>query len=569
MAVGAHRVRRNSRSSETLPLAVPDRAGPKRRVREPAWRFLDPLGPALQSDGMQKVGRVYLVGAGPGDAGLLTLRGAELLNRAEVVVYDALVSPAVVRMARPDAELIYGGKRSQQHGMPQGDLNQLLVAKAREGKTVVRLKGGDPYTFGRGGEEALQLVEAGIPFEVVPGVSSATAVPNYAGIPLTHRDHCSSFTVITGHEDPETSDEELSWAGLAQLPGTKVVMMGLKNLRRITERLLQEGMAPSTPVALIRWGTTPHQQSLEGTLATIADLVEHAQFGAPTITVIGEVVKLRRQLNWFEHRPLFGQRVVVTRETQQGREFAHQLHEQGAEVLEIPAIKFSLPSQQQSLVEAIAGLNSYDWIVFTSANGVHWFFDAFFKAFDDLREIGGVRFAAVGPATAAQLRELHLQVDVLPEKHDAAHLVKALAAYESLENLRVLLARAEVASPELPKLLESSGAIVDDVAFYRTEPESAATNPVADRLVAEGADWITFTSGSTVRHFHARFDLVALRKRFAGLKIASIGPETSRVLEQVGVKPDVQAKPQTTDGLLQALLRGAQRKTRSKPKTRS
>jgi len=504
---------------------------------------------------MKPLGWVYLVGAGPGDAGLLTLRGAELLKRADVVVHDALVSPDVLQLARPDAEVIYGGKRSKNHAVCQEDLNVLLITKARQGKTVVRLKGGDPYTFGRGGEEASLLAAAGIPFEVVPGISSAVAAPNYAGIPLTHRNLCSSFTVITGHQDPEVSDTDLSWAKLARNPGTKVVMMGLGNFRRIADRLLGEGLAPETPVALIRWGTTPQQQTLEGTLGTIADRVEQTGFAAPAIIVIGDVVKLRGELNWFERRPLFGRRVVVTRARQQGRDFAHSLIEQGAQVLEIPAIRFAPPTEHRPVAEAIAELNSYDWIVFTSANGVHWFFDGFFKAFQDLRDIGGVKIAAVGQATAARLRELHLQVDVMPKVHDAQHLVKALADFESLDNLRFLLPRAEIATPELPRLLEALGGIVDDVAFYRTEPETEAGDDAGQHLSESGADWVTFTSGSTVRHFNARHNLLALRARFPQLKIASLGPETSRVLHELGSPPTVEATVQSSEGLLRAILK--------------
>jgi uroporphyrinogen III methyltransferase / synthase len=483
------------------------------------------------------------------------MRGAELLRRADVVVHDALVSPGVLQLARPEAELIYGGKRPKQQALCQEHLNDLLVAKARQGKTVVRLKGGDPYIFGRGGEEASLLAAAGIPFEVVPGVSSAVAAPTYAGIPLTHRKHCSSFTVITGHEDPEASDADLSWTKLAQNPGTKVIMMGLANLRRITDRLLGEGLAPDTPVALVRWGTTPQQQTLEGTLASIADRVLETGFAAPAIIVIGDVVRLRGELNWFERRPLFGRRVVVTRERAQAREFVCSLLEQGAQVLEIPAIKFGPPTEHLPVVDAIAGLNSYDWIVFTSANGVHWFFDAFFKAFQDLRDIGGVKIAAVGPVTAARLRELHLQVDVVPKVHDARHVVKALKDFTSIENLRFLLPRAEAATPELPELLEALGGIVDDVAFYRTETETEAGSDASRSLAEAGADWITFTSGSTVRGFHARLDLQALRDKFPQLKIASIGPETSEVLRELGSVPTVEAAPQTTEGLLGAILR--------------
>jgi uroporphyrinogen III methyltransferase/synthase len=308
-------------------------------------------------------------------------------------------------------------------------------------------------------------------------------------------------------------------------------------------------------VALIRWGTTPQQETLEGTLATIADRVAQTGFAAPALIVIGDVVKLRNELNWFERRPLFGRRVVVTRERDQARDFVRGLLEQGAEVLEIPAIRFGPPTEHRPVVDAIAGLNSYDWIVFTSANGVHWFFDAFFKGFQDLRDIGGVKIAAVGPVTAVRLRELHLQVDVVPKVHDARHLVNALNDFQGLENLRFLLPRAEVATPELPRLLEALGGIVDDVAFYRTEPETEAGVDASRLLTEAGADWVTFTSGSTVRNFHSRVDLHGLRDKFPELKLASIGPETSEVLRKLGSPPAVEANPQTTEGLIEAILR--------------
>src|SRR6266545_4925971 len=319
---------------------------------------------------MKSKGMVYLVGAGPGDAGLLTLRGAELLERADVVVYDALVNPDLLRLAPKSAEVIYGGKRAKEHAIPQDELNQLLVAKAKEGKTVVRLKGGDPYIFGRGGEEAEELCAAQVQFEVVPGVSSIVAGPNYAGIPLTHRDHCSSFTVITGHEVPTKDETVLDYGQLAKLPGTKVVLMGVERIRQISESLVAHGMDQSTPVGMVRWGTTGRQQSIQGTLGTIADIVAEKKFSAPAVTVIGGVVSLRGKLNWFEHRPLFGQRVVVTRTREQASELSRQLAERGAEVLEIPTIKIIPPNRLDGIVEALVGLNAYDWIVFTSPNGV-------------------------------------------------------------------------------------------------------------------------------------------------------------------------------------------------------
>jgi uroporphyrinogen III methyltransferase/synthase len=499
-------------------------------------------------------GTVCLVGAGPGDAGLLTLRGAELLARADVVVYDALINKDLLRLAPKEAEIIYAGKRSKDHAIPQDELNDLLVAKAREGKTVIRLKGGDPYVFGRGGEEAVKLAASKIPFEVVPGVSSVVAAPNYAGIPLTHRDHCSSYTVITGHEDPEKYGAGVDWAQIAAIPGTKVILMGVARIRELAVNLVQNGMSPETPVAMIRWGTTGRQQSIEGTLATIADVVEKTNFKPPAVTVIGDVVKLRKSLNWYESRPLFGRRVVVTRTRDQASQLSRQLADLSAEVLEIPTIKIVPTDRMADLADALLELNSYDWIVFTSPNGVTMFFESFFKAFEDMRDIGGVRIAAVGPATAAKLRELHLKVDLMPDEYLAVKIAAAFAKFETVENLKILLLRAEVATPELPAALEALGGIVDDVACYKTVPETEDLNGAAARLLEDGADWITFTSSSTVENFHARFDLSALLKKFPQIKLASIGPETTKALAALNLKPDAEAKPHTIDGLVKALV---------------
>ena len=504
---------------------------------------------------MKSKGMVYLVGAGPGDPGLLTLRGAELLGRADVVVYDALVNPDLLRLAPKSAEIIFGGKRSNDHAIPQGELNQLLVARAEEGKTVVRLKGGDPYIFGRGGEEAEELAAANIRFEVVPGVSSMVAAPNYAGVPLTHREHCSSFTVVTGHEDPAKEASGVDWEQIARTPGTKVVLMGTERIGRIAERLVTHGMSPDTPVAMVRWATTGRQQSVQGTLGTIAEAAARANLSAPTVAVIGDVVKLRSKLNWFESRPLFGRRIVVTRTREQASQLSTRLLERGAEVLEIPTIRIMPPKNQDGILEALSGLNAYDWIVFTSPNGVSSFFDFFFKKFQDMRDIGGVRIAAVGPATAAKLRQLHLQVDLMPKEYLASRIVDALSEYESIENLRILLLRAEVANPELPQLLEHKGAIVDDIACYQTVPETEDLTGAAAELQESGADWITFTSSSTVENFHARFDLLALLKKFPQIKTASIGPETTKALEARGIEPSVEADPHNIEGLVEAVER--------------
>jgi uroporphyrinogen III methyltransferase/synthase len=503
-------------------------------------------------------GTVYLVGAGPGDAGLLTLRGAELLERADVVIYDILANADLLRIARPGAELISRGSRGSAEALSQEQLNALMISKALEGKCVVRLKGGDPYIFGRGGEEAEELAAAEIPFEVVPGISSVMAAPNYAGIPLTHRSVSSTFTVLTGHEDPEKENSDLDFEKIARIPGTKVILMGLKRLRELTETLITRGMAAETPVAIIRQGTTGRQQSIEGTLATIANVAAEMKISAPAITIIGDVVKLRPKLNWFEHRPLFGQRIVVTRTREQASQLSKQLSDLGAEVLEIPTIKIAPPSEdrRREIIDALLELNSYDWLVFTSPNGVNAFFELFFRRFHDLRDIGGARIAAIGPATAAKLKELHLQVDLMPEEAIGSKIAKAFENFESIENLKVCLLRAEVANPDLPEALSELGAIVDDVAVYKTVKETEDPTGAAAKLTEGGADWITFTSASTVEHFNARFDLPGLCKKFEQIKLLSIGPETSKAIRSLGLQPAIEAKEHTIEGMVGALVKG-------------
>jgi len=507
-------------------------------------------------------GKVYLVGAGPGDAGLLTLRGAELLRRADVVIYDVLANPELLRLAPRTAEFIPRGSRATDKALTQDQLNALMISKAGEGKCVVRLKGGDPYIFGRGGEEVEELAAARIPFEVVPGVSSIVAAPNYAGIPLTHRGVASTFTVLTGHEDPQKESSDLNFEEIARIPGTKVILMGLKRLREVTEKLTAHGMSPQTPVAIIRRGTTGAQQSIEGTLSTIAVIAAKEKITAPAITIVGDVVKLRKNLNWFENRPLFGQRIVVTRTREQASQLSKQLHDLGAEVLEIPTIKIVPPSEdrRQDLIDGLLELNSYNWLVFTSPNGVTAFFDLFFKRFQDLRDLGGARIAAIGPATAAKLKELHLQVDLMPDEALATKIATAFDKFETVENLKVCLLRAEVANRDLPLALEELGAIVDDIPVYKTVPETEDFNGAAASLGEEGADWITFTSASTVEHFHARFDLPKLLKKFARMKLVSIGPETSKAIRALGLEPTAEAKDHSIEGVVQVLTKETARR---------
>jgi uroporphyrinogen III methyltransferase/synthase len=478
---------------------------------------------------------------------LLTLRAAELLEHADVVAYDARVNPEVLRLAPKSAELLGGGQ-------PPAELGRLLIARARAGKTVVRLMDGDPYFFGGGGEEAEQLADAGVPFEVVPGVPSLVAAPNYAGVPLTHREFASQLTLLASQPETAKAAAATDWAHVAKTPGTKVVMLGEDGIGQLAGKLVGHGLAADTPVAIVGRGATGRQQSIEGTLATIASVAVQAKVGSPAMAIIGNVVKLRAKLNWFERRRLFGQRIVVTRAREQASQLSRRLREHGAEVLAVPTIKLEAPTRRQDLVDALLELNSYDWLVFTSPNGVTKFFEYFFKQFHDMRDIGGARIAAVGPATANKLKELHLQVDLMPDEALALEVAKAFAGFETIENLKICLLRAEVANRELPEALEALGAIVDDVACYQTVPETEDATGAAGRLLESGADWVAFTSASTVEHFHARFDLPALLKKFPQLKTATIGPETSKALAALGLKPALEAKQHTIDGLVEALL---------------
>jgi uroporphyrinogen III methyltransferase / synthase len=376
------------------------------------------------------------------------------------------------------------------------------------------------------------------------------AAPNYAGVPLTHRAFASQLTLLVGHPDASNA----AWAHVAKSPGTKVLRLGADGIGQLAEMLVGHGLAADTPVAIISGGATGCQQSVEGTLATIASLAAQARIGSPAMAVIGDVVKLRRKLNWFERRPLFGQRVVVTRAREQAGQLSRRLREHGAEVLEVPTIKLEPPTRRQDLVDALLALNAYDWLVFTSPNGVSKFFEYFFKQFHDMRDLGGARIAAVGPATANKLKELHLQVDLMPDEALAAEVAAAFAEFETIENLKMCLLRAEVANRELPEALEAMGAIVDDVACYQTVPETEDATGAAASLLERGADWVAFTSASTVENFHARFDLPSLLNKFPLLKTATIGPETSKALTALGLKPTIEAKQHTIERLVETLV---------------
>jgi uroporphyrinogen III methyltransferase/synthase len=498
-----------------------------------------------------KTGHVHLVGAGPGALGLVTLRARELIERADVLISDYLSNPEMLRWARSDAEIIYAGKSGSSHTLTQDEINALLVGRARSGKQVVRLKGGDPYVFGRGGEEAQVLVDAGIPFEVVPGVTSAIAAPAYAGIPVTHRDFASMVTFITGHEDPTKPGSALDWRQLAHLRGTKVFLMGIERLREIAQRLIDEGADPATPVALVRWGTTPRQESLEGTLATIADLAEKQGFKAPAVTVVGDVVKLRNELNWYEALPLFGQRIVVTRTRRQAGALTKRLTQLGADVLEIPTIRIvPLPLDENRQGKLKVFSNHFDWVVFTSPNAVELFFDEFFKNASDIRDLGPVKMAAVGPATAKKITDLRLHIDLQPGIFTSEKLAEAFSG-DMISSMRFCLPQGCLAHPALAGHLRANGGSVEEWVLYDTQPEPEDPTGVRARYRREGAHWITFTSSSTVENWHA----LDLQPEAATPvpQAVSMGPVTSATLNTLGYEIAAEAPESTIDSLVETI----------------
>ena len=495
-----------------------------------------------------KAGKIYLVGAGPGDLGLATLRAKECIEKAEVIVCDHLANPEMLAWAREDAEVLYAGKRAGEHTLGQDEINALLIEKARGGKNVVRLKGGDPFLFGRGGEEASAIVDAGLEFEVVPGITSAIAGPAYAGIPVTHRAQNSHVTFFTGHEDPAKSESAIDYAALAKLGGTQVMLMGVERLESVTHEMLKQGVRPDLPVALVRWATTARQETLVGTLENIAKRALDLGFEAPAVAVFGDVVSLRKNLNWYKTRPLSGKRIVVTRTRKQASALSSKLRELGAEVLELPTIRIEPPTDLRAFAELVQDAHLYDWIVFTSANGVEAFFDIFFKLYEDAREIGGVRIAAIGPATAQRVKNFHLHVDLQPEEFIAEAVTRAFQKQGSIENLRILVVRAERARDVLPRELSTLGAIVDEAFAYRTVPETRDTTGARRRLLEEGADLITFTSSSTVENF-MQLGLPWPK----GMQIASIGPITSKTVHDHGLRVDMEARRHDIEGLVQTI----------------
>ncbi|MEO5656520.1 MAG: uroporphyrinogen-III C-methyltransferase [Nitrospiria bacterium] len=495
-------------------------------------------------------GLVYLIGAGPGDPGLMTVRGRDCLREADVVVFDYLVNPAILAGVRPGAEIVDAGKRKGAQRFTQEAINALLIDRAAQGRIVARLKGGDPFVFGRGGEEALALADAGVPFEVVPGVSSVTAAPAYAGIPLTHREYAAAVTVTTGHEDPSKGESAIRWQDLAVASGTVVFVMGMTHLEEITRRLIAGGRRPDTPIAIIRWGTYPRQQTIVGRLDTIVAESARLDLQPPGLIVVGEVVALRERLAWFERRPLFGRTVIVTRAAGQSADLIARLDRAGAEVIEAPAIRVEPPPSWDAVDRAIAGLARYRWLLLTSANAVRAFFDRLETLGLDARALGGIRVCAIGEKTAQTVRRYGIRPDRVAEESTGEGLVAALAT-EDLSGAAVLFPRARIAREVIAEALTARGAKIDVVVVYDNHPAATVPEPAREALTRAGTI-VTFTSGSTVTGFLDALGPDARLVRDA--TVACLGPVTADAARGRGLSVAIEPARQTMPALVEALI---------------
>ncbi len=503
-------------------------------------------------------GKVFLVGAGPGDPDLLTRKAADLLQNCDALVYDRLVSPEILSLCAPAAERIYVGKREKKHTTRQPDINVILAKLANEGKRVVRLKGGDPYLFGRGAEEALHLIEHGIPVEVVPGVTAGIAASAYAGIPVTHRNHASAVAFVTGHEDPAKPESTLDWASLSKV-GTLCIYMASKNLGRIASALSRH-LPETTPAAVIEWGTTSRQRSVSGTLKDIESIVQREGLRAPTLTVIGDVVALRSKLNLFEKRPLFGKKILMTRSLTQAGELATALQDLGAHTLLFPTIRIAPASDASALIKAASRLAEYDWIILTSVNGVDALFEALHAQGSDTRAFGKAKVAAIGSATSRKLAEHGIRPDLIPQKSVAESIVEALkeAGVFGSPNSKpsFLLPRADIARSVLPDLLKSNGGRVEDVVAYENVLETEGQEEALRHLMEGTVDAVTFTSSSTARNFTKILGEEKLKKVLDSkrLKCFSIGPVTSQTMRDLNIPVHGEAEPHEIPGLVRVIL---------------
>jgi uroporphyrinogen III methyltransferase / synthase len=505
---------------------------------------------------MNRKGKVYLVGAGPGDPGLLTLRAKELIERCDTLIYDNLVNERVIHLFAPEkCEKIYVGKSGASHTMEQDEINRLIVEKAKAGNMVVRLKGGDPYIFGRGGEEALSCADNGIGFEVVNGISSAYAVPTCAGIPVTNRGFSASVAFITGHEDPTKLESDIRWDKLATGVQTLVFLMGVKNLPLIIQKLKENGLDETTPAAVIENGCLPVQRTVSGTLADIAGKVKETGVRPPSIIVIGNVVSLRDKINWFETRPLFGRSIVVTRSREQASELTARLMELGASVIETPVIRIVPPVEDRLLREYIANSGSYDWIIFTSVNGVDYFFKYLSESGYDSRRLAAAKICAIGPATGGRLGEYGIRPDLVPEKFISTEILRALSENNQVAGKTFLLPRADIAPKELSDaLLREGAAKVDDITVYCTVEEDLSDMPaVGDAIKNAEFDLVTFTSSSTVQNFNRFAEKIGMAGKDR-VRCAAIGPITAEKARELGYSVEISAKEHTIEGLVEAIV---------------
>lgn len=502
---------------------------------------------------MSGKGMVYLVGAGPGDPGLITVKGIGCVSNADVIIYDRLAGEKILSCARHDAEMIYVGKGPDRHTMKQEEINRLLIEKALEGKTVTRLKGGDPFVFGRGGEEAEALYSAGVDFEIVPGVSSAVAVPAYAGIPVTHRGISSSFLVVTGNEDPEKAESDIDWQGIANSAGTLVFLMGMANISSIATNLVKNGRPKETPAAVIRWGTRPEQRTLVGTLENIAPRAVEEGFSNPSVIVVGDVVALREKLAWFEKRPLSGCRVLVTRSREQASDLSRRIEYLGGAAVEFPTITIEDPVDYTPLDRAVKDASVYSWIIFTSVNGVKYFFNRLFELNIDIRELRGIDICAIGPKTKEKLEGYGIRVEYVPSEYRAEEIAAGLKDRINPGD-RILLPRADIARKALVDLLRRKGAEVDEVTAYRTSAAGGDGGRVRRMLQDGEIDIITFTSSSTVKNFVSALGENEVNALIKSARIACIGPITAETARQAGLPVHIEAKSYTIEGLVEAII---------------
>jgi uroporphyrinogen III methyltransferase/synthase len=500
----------------------------------------------------KKEGKVYLIGAGPGDPRLLTLRGKECIQEADVIIYDYLANDQLLVYTKPGAEIIYAGKRRGNRAISQDQINDLMINRARKGFVVARLKGGDPFIFGRGGEEALALADAGIAFEVVPGVTSACGVPAYAGIPLTHRDYSALVILATGHEDPSKPYSDIPWENISPGHGTLVFFMGITNLKGVVVNLIKHGRDPKTPVAIICWGTRPEQETVVGLLENIVDKIQERHLALPGMIVVGEVVRLREKLNWFETRPLFSKRILVTRPEEQASDFSAELLRYGAEPVEFPTIRVVPPEDWTDLDRAISKIGSYDWIIFTSVNGVRFFKERLWAAGKDVRALNGARVCAIGPRTADAVRQLGISPDLIPKIYQAEGIVEEMEKL-GIRGKRILLPRAQKAREALPEALHRMGTQAEVVTAYQSVKPTEDFQRIRSYFKDRKISVVTFTSSSTVSHFVEMFDPKELASLMEGVVVASIGPITAKTVQEFGMTNHIMPKQYTIVALAQAI----------------